>query len=876
MKLKFVFLFICFTSIASSQLLKGTVKDTLGTVPFASIRIKDGNNTIKQFTTSNENGTYQIELTSRRDSLYLEVSTLFHEPKTIGLVNQKMENNSIKIDVFLKPRINQLKEVVITKAPPIVKKKDTLEFNPDSFKDGTEKVVEDLLKKLPGIKVEENGIITYKGKEIKKLLLDGDDLFDGNYTTGSRNISVNMVEKVQGLENYEENSLLKGIKHTDEVAINLVLKKGESDFSGNASLGYGIENRHYGTATGILINKKVKGFGVSSINNIGINNSPYNFNSEVLSIESIRNKKYTAKSLLSEGNFNSILDASFHNLNNNFYTSLNGLYKVYKKSVFKINAGFYLDKLTRVNESSSQVMLNNSSFTINEVNRIRKKPQIIDANLLFANKEKERFHWEYIAKLTNSRINTFETSINNGFLQNSAVQTEALSLTQTLNSTFKISEKKALTNSLLFVRSKTPQNLVLNPDTTIDFESQLRSSIQNSEFIKEFSMFNTSYLINNGDFLYAIQTNLFQVKNSFISDLQNINSISLGSDFQNNTTYKIKNWELNPVVVFNKNRYSLKFSLSSIFNETILENKSINDKQRAFYVLPKFTAVYRNNENSSFTLQYTFNQVLPEEDKTFDGIVQINYRNYQSNTISINFLKTHTYLLTYNYNNLFDLTRFNVTLNHNYRPNNIFNRTIINQNITISNHFFSAISNRDYGFTVSGEKYFHSIRTTFQFNSSFFVSFDNNIVNDSEIRKVRNDNYTFNFIGKRTLFKKFVLENKLFLMNSRFNVASENLSNNFQMVSNQTKLVYKAKKELNTSLIANYVIPNINSKNKYTFIDFEINYTPKNRQFNYSVVGKNLTNIKNFTTNNVTSFSNDSSTHNLIQRYLIFKMTFDF
>lgn len=306
--------------------------------------------------------------------------------------NYKILNNELNIDIKLEGRVTKLKEVVLKKEIPIVVKKDTLEYNPENFKDGSEKVIEDLLKKLPGIQVNENnGEIKFKGKPIKKMLLDGDDLFDSNYTIGSKNIDVDMIEKVQGLENFDENSLLKGIRDSDEVALNLVLKKGKTDFSGNATLGYGIENRHYGNLTGILVNKKIKGFGIASYNNVGQNKTPYDFDSQVISLENLKNRNLNTQSLINEGNFNSEIDNSFHRLNNNFYSSLNFLKKVYKNSNLRLNFGFYDDKLQRINKSNSVVILENETFEINEINNQTKKPQLYDLKVQFSNKEKKEF-----------------------------------------------------------------------------------------------------------------------------------------------------------------------------------------------------------------------------------------------------------------------------------------------------------------------------------------------------------------------------------------------------------------------------------------------------------------------------------------------------
>ncbi len=871
-----IILILFLTTTVYSQTIKGTITDSLGVVPFATVVIKDKNELIKQFTTSDEKGFYRLQLKKERDTLFLEVSTLIHEPRTVDLSKLKIVNNELMIDFFLKERITNLKEVIIKKAPPILQKKDTLEYNPNSFIDGSEKVVEDLLKKLPGIKVEDNGTIKYKGKEIKKMLLDGDDLFDANYTIGSKNINVDMIEKVQGIENYEENSLLKGIKDSDDVVLNLVLKKGKTDFSGNSTLGYGIEDRYYGTLSGVLVNKKIKAFGLSSFNNVGQNNTPYDFSSEIISLENIKNQNLLSKSLINQGNFNSLLDNNFHRLNNNFYTSLNTLNKVFKKSSFKVNLGFYQDELSRLNKSNSIIFLQNEIIEINETNSLNKRPKLFDANVHFSNKEKDNFHWEYISKINQSELIFNDISSNNNLIQNNNVTTNQFNTSHNINSTLKISEKKAIVTSLHFTKNKLPQSLKTNPPTAIDDLGLLLAANQQSEFQKQFLSINNSYFVSSKKLKYAIHTSYFDLRNSLFSNLLNQNNQSIGNEFRNENIYNIKNLNINPILVYNEKKYSFRIGLNAIYNDLDFNDASEKIKKEAYFIVPKVTAIYKLDTHSSLNYNYSFNQILPEEDRLFSGIIQTSYRDFISNEIRLEYLKTHSHSLSFNHHDFFNLTQFNVAITHDNRPNNYFQETIINQNITVSNQFFAKISNKDYGITVSSEKYIHSLRTTFQLNSSFNLSFDNNILNESDLREIKNKNFTANFTARRGINKKLVIENKTFYLNSNFKVEDEQLNNNFQMLTNQTKILFKSKKFINSNLVGNFISPNLKSNDNYFFLDYEINFTPKNKNLTYSLIGKNLTNNKTFTTVSASDFSTNKGSHNLIERYVMFKITFGF
>ena len=155
-------------------------------------------------------------------------------------------------------------------------------YNIEKYKDPTDKKVQDVLKRLPGIEVnEKSGEIKYKGKSVETVTLDGDNLFGYNYSLGTKNINIDMLEQVQAIDNYSENPLLKGIEGGEKVSLNLKLKKGKTDYSGNIDFGLGINNDlnllNNSNANILGISKNYKSFGIVSYNNIGVNHSPFDY-----------------------------------------------------------------------------------------------------------------------------------------------------------------------------------------------------------------------------------------------------------------------------------------------------------------------------------------------------------------------------------------------------------------------------------------------------------------------------------------------------------------------------------------------------------------------------------------------------------------------
>ncbi len=128
----------------------------------------------------------------------------------------------------------------------------------DAFRDSTDIVIGDVLKKMPGIVVKESGQIEYRGKPISKFYIENMDMLQGRYGIATNNISASDVATVQVFENHQPIKALEDIAFTDDAAINLKLKPGaKGNFTGMADVGSGIDNQFLwnSTLTGMYFSK---------------------------------------------------------------------------------------------------------------------------------------------------------------------------------------------------------------------------------------------------------------------------------------------------------------------------------------------------------------------------------------------------------------------------------------------------------------------------------------------------------------------------------------------------------------------------------------------------------------------------------------------
>lgn len=122
-----------------------------------------------------------------------------------------------------------LDEVVVKL--PVTVSGDTIVYNADAFKNGSERKLEDLLENLPGVVINENNQIEVEGKVVNKLLVNGKEFFEGDTKIGTKNIPSNVVDKIQVLRNYSEVGQLNSVRSSqDNFAINIKLKEGKDNF----------------------------------------------------------------------------------------------------------------------------------------------------------------------------------------------------------------------------------------------------------------------------------------------------------------------------------------------------------------------------------------------------------------------------------------------------------------------------------------------------------------------------------------------------------------------------------------------------------------------------------------------------------------------
>lgn len=333
----------CTHTICAQIKLYGKVSDTSGGPLEAMITVMDAGKIVAH-TLANESGEYELSFSAKSDSITLRASMLGYTTikKNIvassGLFNLTLQGGKM------------LKDVVV--ADKITQRGDTINYNVAAFKDGSDRVIGDVIKKMPGLEVSQSGRISFNGKEVKNFYVEDMDLLHGRYGIATNNVSANDVASVQVYQNHQPIRALKDISPSEDITINLKLKSSAKGTWSISAMGGGGYKPALWTAelTAMFFGRNMQNITTYKGNNSGVNvttelnsmindNQPVLINKAPLSVATPPNPGIASRRYI-DNKSNAI--------------SLNQLFKVDSLATITFNVGYHNDQLRKTGASISQ------------------------------------------------------------------------------------------------------------------------------------------------------------------------------------------------------------------------------------------------------------------------------------------------------------------------------------------------------------------------------------------------------------------------------------------------------------------------------------------------------------------------------------------
>jgi hypothetical protein len=866
----FVFLSLYFVSNLSSQTIEFVVKDSankLIDVCYARFYCNAGFTGIVDYKII-VNGSLLYKKNESCSPLFLQLSASGYRDFQLIITEDKFKAGKI-VCVLAHVDMNILAPVVVAaRQNPIQIKNDTTTFTLSRFKDGTEGKLEDILKKLPGIVVnDKTGQINFKGKPIETILIEGDNLLGDNYTIGSKNIDANQVVEVQAIENYSDNYVLMGLEGNENVALNIKINTSGLKVSASGEVGLGIfQNKKPAgdiNANAIGIGKIHKFFSVGSYNNIGLNKSSNDYLANNPSLSQIRDKSYYAPVLVDDPSFTFLPEPERFNRNNQFFVSYNGLVKFSHRLTAKLNQSYERNNINNFQIYENAYFINNDTVSYTDQIETIKNPNsysaVTEIRYAINSKRLLQFSSAYTFEGPDTDVNALYSGslplkgllkMRNGFSKNA------------LNYTQRINKQNALMVEVKDYYNNLKQNFNVSPSV---YKLNSNAADMQSALNKKHSWqgIATIYGVSKKT-KYNAFLSVAASRSNFNSVLETDSASNIISSLFNDFLYTKKNISQGATMDSRLGSWKILLSYSlSYLSQTYsskVSNKSIAGKR--LYFEPKVYIRYQLSKASALNLGYTFRQPNEVENHLFENPILRNFRNTVSNTVSLDLFRVQSLQLSYSLNDLFNQFENSTGIRLNSKPKDFFPFYSFSDTLTHTIYTIGRTNERGIDIYLQSGKFFPTIGSLHKIAINYSAGKFRNFIESAGYRDNSNKIIDLSYYAKSSFAGKINFEMEHNYSFQKSGAISQKAIANASM-NGYGKIIFRLRKSINTHVASNYFFPDLNNKSGYFFLDYQFSLKPPESKVLFKLVAKNMLNQKAFQSFSVSDYSRSRFSTNI-------------
>jgi hypothetical protein len=891
------FLLCSLFSFSQNIKLEGVILEKSNSQPLEMANIMAVNQDTKAmdaYAITNDKGKFVLNLKANTN-YSIKVSYIGMQNKEIVL---ETKSQNIIQNIVLEEGGIALDGVEIVREMPVSIKGDTIVYNADSFKSGTERKLEDILKKLPGVTVNDDGEVEVEGKKVTKLMVEGKDFFDGDTKLGVKNIPADAIDKVQVLRNYNENSILKGVENNqDNLAMNIKLKSGKKNFwFGDVTAGGGFSDK----ADRYIINPKLFYYNpkysvnvITNFNNIG-----------ELPLTAQDYFKFTGgfRSLGSKGgsNFNvSSNGLGISLLRNNRAKEIETKFGATNFS-YNVNKAWTLSGFGIVSDATNELQTKSRSTILATGDTQNTDEQSLQKTTLglfklsssYKPSTKLQIDYDVLGRFSNQdeASNLFRQAITSTGTTNENITTEKkqqpISVNQNFGLFFTKNEKNVFAIEFQHLyQNEDPfynANLQSQPFNFTGYNTlQDRNDINQNKFVQ------TNKLDAKVDYYYML-TAKSNINITFgnIYSHQNFDS-SIFQILDNGTTNNLNAIENTNDVAYSFNdvyvgfHYKIltgKFTFTpgfSVHNFNLNNQQLGNDyKQNFGRLLPDFLAIYQIKKSENLTYNFAYTNNFTDINQLAEGFVFSNYNSLFRGNRQLENSISQVHTLRYFKYNMFNFENIFANISYSRQTEAIKTNAVfdgINQSSVPFNSPFadeSLSANANYGRSFL-KNYKANARVGFSRNL-----FNNQLAGINNVSKSYTQNYT---LSASTNYKKLPnLEVGYSITANEYNNA--NGITKFFTERPFAKLDYFFLKSW--SFVSEYEFYHYYSKdktinNEYDFLSASIIYQKKDSKWEYKAGVTNLLNTTSLNDDSFSQFSTRTSQYTVQPRYIIFSLKYN-
>lgn len=898
MKKIILLLLIALSSSAISQNIRfeGIVKDStnLGLDMANVMAINNETKVMDSYAITNDKGKFILNLKANTPytikASYIGFSTY---EKTVTTSSENMI-----FDIEMSQGV-QLKDVELVYEMPVTISGDTIIYNSDSFTNGTERKLEDVLKKLPGVEVNKDGEIQVEGKTVQKVMVEGKDFFDGDTKIATKNIPADALDKIQVLRNYNEVSNLKGLENNEEsIAINIKLKEGKKNFwfgDITAGIGVGHEEDRY------LVNPKLFYYSpkysinvIGNLNNIGElpltmrdyfkftggfrnmmrkGGSSFNVSSNDLGIMGLRNDQAEN------------IDTKFGAANFSYNPS-----KAWTLSGFGIFLGNKTNVVTNsVNDLPEGASVNERE-TRSDVSEQQSNLGIFKLSSSYVPSEKVHFDYDVLAKYSNQKENQVITSSEVGSIMTNKEQ-QPFSINQNLNYYYTLNDKNVFAfETQHMYQEEDPfynANLETLPFALSGYDtSQMRDDITQNRFVKTNKLdakFDYYYMLSPKSNINLTLGNTFSNQN-FDSHIFQILDDNSQNDLNNAENNNNVDYVFNDLFLGVHYKFLIgKFTFTpgfSVHQYNMKDSQLGSDNSQSFNrFLPDVYALWQIKKSETLTYNFSLTNNFTDVVKLAEGYVFSNYNSLFSGNRYLENSLSQVHSLRYFKYNMFNFENIFAALNYTRQVDAIKNKALL----TSINQVSTAVNmNSDFAdetFTAAGN-YGRSFKKYYKASAGLSLNWSkfNNIrvfsPTEEVIQTTESFSQTYN-VSFSTNYKE---------------LPNLSLKYGFTINDNSSDIFYTDNPSLELeyyfldafSFVSEYSFYHNRNKSKtidteYDFLSASLMYMKKNSKWEWKLSGTNLLNTRALNTNSFNQLGGTSSFSSYVvqPRYIILSLKYN-
>lgn len=817
---------LCFPTLLFAQnTLSGVVKDSVGRpVNGASVTIIDKDGAGITFERTDQKGVFNCTYSGGNEHLAIKVTALGYQPVMLPL-------SSGPYVITLKNAAQQLQEVVIKSNNKISLDSDTLKYNVKAFADKNDRVIADLIGRLPGIQVDDKGAISYNGKRINNIYIDGDNLLGGKYRLATNNVPVGAVEQVQVIERDQPIKALNGYVVSNNVSLNLKLTDSARTMTINTGdVGLG-NNAYTAQLNNLIFQKQIK-----SINNLKVNNIGENLEKEHADIGVSSNGNepnlMTPRPYLSmENETQPGVAEKYYLMNNDNAANVNTLFKFNDDWSLRLNvATLQLKRKYRHNNLYSYFLPNADTISYDEIQR-----NVFHLNQWQVQSQVEKNSQSmYLMSATRLDIPKWDRQGNmvqngSGFRQQQP--TDYTSLSNETNLVKAVGTNNMFQHNSVLQYNKLSEQLAVVPGKDL-LDQQVQTK---SIFINQSATYKTriDQLILSGALGMSyeqnhLKTDLYQTDSNHVLK-------HAGSRFSNDITFT--NLQLygkvSAIYLLKKGSVSLEANPT----HNVIQYKG--EAHKSFLLNP--VAEVRNHigKYGEATIRYAQRTEFGQVNDIYPGTILVNYRQYNYNNTPLPKTDVTSFSARYSYRKPIKMLFYGLNFTYDKTRQNFITAYTIDSGLTKSVAIDFKNDAEKYALTGNVSKYLFSLATNVSAlgNLSLQKGF---IYYNEQISPFRSYSMSVAVTARKKLFA-----------DGTFSVTGEagQFINEQTAVSNTTRFL-KAKGEWQHNLTEQVlygITYNYTAYRQSTqpaiingFLDFNIRYTPAKWKSYFEFVGINL------------------------------------